>query len=175
MFTTKTTNVVATTTPAPAASATNTKKSKYITAPDNGEQYNSETKFSMLEELLERETQQNKAEAWNKLDKPLKTQKLQAFAEKYGRENGISAKEIKALRAFFADALDRGKLQRTKDVVYNKETQEIQSIPALHFNAETNHFTLKNMDTKRVATLKSLTPKRISEKNRSGEEITLLP
>jgi len=125
-----------------------------------------EMNYTMIEELLEIEKQRNKSEAWNKIDKTQKTVKLHAFAEKYGKEHGLPMKDIKHLKAFFSDCLDRAKLQKTKDVVYNKDTREITSIPALHFNATTQAFTLKMLDTnRRVSTLKSLTPKRITEKN----------
>jgi hypothetical protein len=60
----------------------------------------------------------------------------------------------------------KSKLSKTKDVVYDKEKREITSIPSLFFNVSSRNFTLKIMDTKRVSTLKSLTPKRISEKNK---------
>ena len=60
---------------------------------------------------------------------------------------------------FFKDCLDRKKLQRVKDVTYNKDTGEIKDVPALYYNKPTNHFTLKNLD-KRVSTLKGLTPKK---------------
>jgi hypothetical protein len=49
----------------------------------------------------------------------------------------------------------------TKDVIYDKEKGVIQSIPGLFFNTTNRAFTLKNMDAKRISTLKSLTPKRI--------------
>jgi CRISPR/Cas system CSM-associated protein Csm2 small subunit len=132
-----------------------------------------EMNYSMIDELLETEKQRNKNEAWNKLDKTQKTLNLHAFAEKYGKEHGMPVKEIKHLKAFFSDCLDKAKLQKTKDVVYNKETREIVSIPALHFNTTTHAFTLKMLDTKRVSTLKSLTPKRISEKNKETVEAAL--
>jgi hypothetical protein len=70
------------------------------------------------------------------------------------------AKDIRLLKNFFKSCLDRNKLNRAKDVVYNKETREVVSIPALQFNPITRNFTLRIMDTKRVSTLKSLTPKK---------------
>lgn len=118
-----------------------------------------ETNYSAIEEMLEQEKQNNKTEAWNKIDKTEKIQKLHAYAEKYGKEHGFPIKDVKSLKMFFIDALDKGKLQRTKDVIYSKETREISAIPALHFNKDSHAFTLKNMDNKRVSTLKSLTPK----------------
>ena len=56
--------------------------------------------------------------------------------------------------------MEKNKLQKTKDLVYDKETQEIIEIPSLFFHPETRNFTLKNMDKTRVSTLKSLTPKK---------------
>ena len=122
--------------------------------------------YNAIDEILENEKQKNKSDPWNKLDKTVKIQKLHAFAEKYGKENGLPVKEIKSLKQFFISCLEKQKLQKTKDVVYDKEKKELISIPALHFNSENHNFTLKNMDAKRVSTLKSLTPKRNSEKNK---------
>jgi len=119
-----------------------------------------EMNYNTIDELLEKEKQYNKSETWNKLDKTLKIQKLHQFAEKYGKEQSLPVKEIKALKLFFLDCLEKNKLQKTKEVNYDKESRVILSIPALHFNLLTNHFTLKNVDAKRVSTLKSLTPKR---------------
>ena len=112
-----------------------------------------------LDNILEKEKQRNKGEVWTKLDKPIKIQKLHEFAEKYGKEHNLSSKDLKLLKTFFRSCLDKNKLNKTKDVVYNKENRIINSIPALHFNQVSKNFTLKLMD-KRVSTLKSLTPKK---------------
>jgi len=133
--------------------------------------YDGESNYAAIEEMLEKETQQNKTEAWNKLDKTQKIQKLHAFAERYGKDHNLPIKEIKNLKTFFLDSLDKGKLQKTKDVVYNKELRDITGIPALHFNMETKAFTLRNMDTKRVSTLKSLTPKRVNSDSIKTETV----
>ena len=125
--------------------------------------YESAMQYSAVESLLEKEKAHNKTETWNKLDKTAKIQKLHGFAEKYGREQGLPVKEIKSLKMFFIECLDKNKLQKTKDVIYDKETREIVSIPALHFNTDKHNFTLRIMDVKRVSTLKSLTPKRVME------------
>jgi len=52
------------------------------------------------------------------------------------------------------------KLNRVKDVNYDKETGIIKDIPPLCYIKQTQHFTLKNID-KRVSTLKSLAPKKL--------------
>ena len=121
--------------------------------------------YSTIDSILEKEKNNNKTEAWNKIDKTAKIQKLHAFAERYGREHGLPVKEIKNLKSFFVECLEKAKLQKAKDVAYNKESQEITGIPALHFNSDKRSFTLKVTDPKRVSTLKSLTPKRVTEKN----------
>jgi hypothetical protein len=131
---------------------------------------NEEITYQTIETMLEKEKQHNKTETWNKLDKTIKIQKLHQFAEKYGKDNSLPAKDTKSLKAFFIDCLEKNKLQKTKDVTYDKERREITAIPALHFNQINRNFTLKIMDAKRVSTLKSLTPKRVTEKNLEDTE-----
>lgn len=131
-----------------------------------------ETNLSVLEDMLESEKQSNKLAAWNKLDKTSRVQKLHAFAEKYGREHGLPVKEIKNLKVFFTGALDKGRLNRAKDVVYDRELREVKSVPALHFNNDSRAFTLRNLeDAKRVSTLKCLTPSRRTPKVTSDEDL----
>lgn len=113
-----------------------------------------------IDELLETEKNVNRSDSWNKLNKTVKIQKLHSFAERFGREEGLPMKEVYNLKMFFNESLEKNKLLKTKEVVYDKETGEISVIPALSFNPEKKNFTLRNLDTKRVSTLKSLTPKR---------------
>lgn len=138
------------------------KSIKYKTMILNGVQW-PETKSSSdltnLDKFLENEKNNNSFEPWSKLDKTAKIKKLTFFAENYKNENNLTDEEYDSLISFFRDCLDRKKLQRVKDVNYNKETGEIKDIPALHYNKPINHFTLKNMD-KRVSTVRGLTPKK---------------
>jgi len=112
-----------------------------------------------LDKFLENEKIHNSNEPWSKLDKTAKIRKLTSFAEQYKSEKQLNDKEYSLLLTFFKDCLDRKKLQRIKDVIYNKENGEITEIPALHYNKQTNHFTLKNID-KRVSTVRGLAPKK---------------
>jgi hypothetical protein len=138
--------------------------------------------LTSLDKFLENEKNSNSNEPWSKLDKTAKTRKLIAFAEKYRGEHSLLDAEYSKLIAFFKECLDKKKLQRVKDVVYDKETGEVKEVPALHFlrnsDAESNqitdgisletdlkkcnksiHFTLKNID-KRISTTRSLAPKK---------------
>lgn len=118
-----------------------------------------------LDALLEQDMQRNKGNVWIKLDKTAKIQRLNEYADRYGEEKELSAKSVKMLKVFFKNCLDKNKLNKAKDVVYNKDDRIIKSIPALHYNQVTKNYTLKILDAKRVSTLKSLTPKKhIEEK-----------
>jgi hypothetical protein len=134
---------------------------------------NSTDDLTVLDTLLENEKQINKQDTWTKLDKTVKTQKLHSFAEKYGKDHSLPIKDIKGLKTFFSECLDKSRLQKTKDVIYDKDKGIITSIPALHFNTTNRAFTLKNLDIKRVSTLKSLTPRRTSEKNITEKDIVI--
>jgi len=112
-----------------------------------------------IDELLESEKKTMNTESWNKLDKRLKIQKLHAYAEKYGRENALPVKDVKALKMFFSECLSKDKLSKVKDVEYDKQIGVINSISGLSFNVISRSFTIRNLE-KKVSTLKSLTPKR---------------
>ena len=120
--------------------------------------------MNKIDEMLETEKKNMNSEPWNKLDKRLKIQKLHAYAEKYGKENGLPMKEVKGLKTFFSACLTKDKLAKVKDVDYNKETGIISNIGGLAFNLSTRAFTIRNLD-KKVSTLKSLTPKKIDSTN----------
>ena len=139
----------------------NTKShSSYKIYPQNNKTNNTDN-TSNIDIILENEKQYNKKQPWNKLDKTVKMQKLETFALKYSIENNY---DVQKLKTFFIDCLNQKKLQKKKDLLYDKDTYEIISIPSLDFNVINDSFTLKNLDTKRVSTLKSLTPKRNTEK-----------
>ena len=124
-----------------------------------------------LDDILEKEKIRNKGDVWIKLDKTDRYQRLLEYADKHGKETNMSSKDLKLLKTFFKSCLDRNKLNKSKDVVYNKEERIILSIPALHYNQVTKNFTLKIMDNKRVSTLKSLTPtKTRSQELHSNQE-----
>jgi hypothetical protein len=129
--------------------------------------------YNMIDSILEQEKQHNKTETWNKLDKMHKIQKLHEFAEKYGKTNNLSTKDIKSLKKFFIECIEKSKLQKTKDVEYDKVNHEIKSIPALHYNVSTHSYTLRILDNKRVSTLKSLTPKKAVPIKVEGDVDTL--
>jgi hypothetical protein len=141
------------------------KNIKYKTLLLNGvplqETKSSSVNESNLDIYLENEKNNNNNEVWSKLNKTIKTKKLLDFANLYKESNNLTDEETELLINFFKDCLDRKKLQKVKDVVYDKENAKIKDIPGLQYVKLTKHFTLKNIDNKRVSTLKSLaTPKK---------------
>ena len=120
---------------------------------------NDTTDLDTLNLFLENEKIFNTTEPWSKLDKTQKFKKMLVFVEKYKLENFLSEEEKEEMIVFLRSCLDKKKLQRVKDVVYNKETGEIIDIPSICYNKNLKHFTLKNID-KHDSTLKSLPAKK---------------
>jgi hypothetical protein len=138
------------------------KNIKYKTMLYNGlhlTQTKSSSDMSSLEKFLEAEKITNSNEPWCKLNKTIKTKKLLDFVESYSKEKGFDEEEINILTVFLKDSLDKKKLSRVKDVIYDKTNGLVKEIPALTYIKSNKHFTLKNID-KRVSTLKSLAPKK---------------
>jgi len=100
-----------------------------------------------INDMLNREKQKMNSEPWNKLNKTMRIQKLHAYAESYGREHNFNTKEIKQLKSFFSECLQRDKLVKVKEVQYNKDTGTIINIPNLSFNTTTRNFTLRTQQT----------------------------
>jgi hypothetical protein len=139
------------------------KNIKYKTMLLNGnpiKETKSSNDISNLDKFLENEKNNNSNEPWCKLNKTIKTKKFAEFVNNvYIKENQMTEDEGEMLIVFLRDAMDRKKLQRVKDVIYDKVTGNIKEIPALCYTKSTKHFTLKNID-KRLSTLKSLAPKK---------------
>ena len=129
--------------------------------------------ISNLDKFLEEEKNNNVNEPWCKLNKTVKTKKIIEFVEIYKQTKNLDEDESQLLVTFLKDCLDRKKLQRVKDVVYNKTTGTIKDIPALTYMKTNKHFTLKNID-KRVSTLKSLMPKKAQTTNKSKSITTMV-
>ena len=119
----------------------------------------SSNNLTNLDKFLENEKNNNVNDAWCKLNKTTKMIKIQEYVDNYKIVNDFTSEESDSLFTFLKECIDRKKLYRVKDVLYDKETGKIKEIPALCYVKTTKHFTLKNID-KRINTLKSLAPKK---------------
>ena len=92
--------------------------------------------ISNVEKYLDHERSRKTTDLWGKLDKTVKLSKLNAFAQKYISDNGLPECELTQLVTFLTTCIDHKKIVKTKDVVYDKLTGMIISIPILtHVNS----------------------------------------
>lgn len=120
--------------------------------------------LSMIDNFLESEKATNNTEQWCKLNKSVRLEKLIQFANEYSTKNNFSEEEETSLIQFFRDCLDKKKLGKVKDVVYNKVTGNITDVPLLVFNKTTKAFTLKKV-VKNSTTLKVRSNSNLSDKH----------
>jgi hypothetical protein len=125
--------------------------------------------ISNVEKYLDHERSRKTTDLWGKLDKTVKLSKLNVFAQKYIRDNGLPDSELTQLVTFLTTCIDHKKIVKTKDVVYDKVSGMIISIPILTHvkscdrdvasaavtTASSVKFTLRRCE-KRPSTLKSL-------------------
>jgi hypothetical protein len=92
---------------------------------------------------------------WNKLNKSLKLKRLMEFADRYSEKEELEPHKKEQLKQMLKDKLDKKCLQKIKEVCFNTETQQVESIPQLIY---THKFTLRS-DT--ISPISSLTPKTV--------------
>lgn len=120
-----------------------------------------------IDDFLNKEKELNKNKPWNKLSKASRLKKLMTYASYYIEKNKLDNLQEKKLKTYLLDALDRRKLQKIKDVVYNIETGIIEDIPKLIFMKDKKKFTIKR--EKKSNTLNNLPPKTL-KKNRKNRK-----
>lgn len=126
---------------------------------NNSKVISNKTNSENIGDYLTKESEENKKKSWSKLGKASKMKKLSVFINFYITHNNLSKKDKQELRRYLLVCLERKKLQRVKDVLYDVETGVIKNIPGLSFDKEKNKFTLKRVDKKK-STLKGLAPRR---------------
>ena len=111
------------------------------------------------------EQEQNKKKTlkpWSKLEKTTKLKKIYTYTESnFYDKYKMTEEEQKILKKYMRTCLERKKLQRIKDVVYDIETGTIKNIPGLTFNEKNRKFVLRKID-KKGSTLRNLAPKNSS-------------
>jgi hypothetical protein len=118
-----------------------------------------------IDAFLEKDRESIKSKSWSKLSNASKLQKLLKFAEKYAKKNNLNEKQLKQLKRFLIESMEKKKLQRIKDVTYDMKNNVIINIQGLSFNNQKKRFTLKSKD-KKTSTLKSLPPLKKKKKKR---------
>ena len=136
------------------------KNIKYKTMLMNGNSNKMEntncSKSENVESYLDNDMEETKNKPWSKLDKTIKIKKMEEYVEmSVKQKNNLDENEVNILKQYLVDCFDNKKLQSMKDLVYDKPSGKIKSIPVLLFNSTNRTFTLKRNE-KRVSTIKSL-------------------
>ncbi len=139
-----------------------------LTGNDKIKEETQDIKNDKINDFLDEETKLNNKDIWTKLNKTNKIRLLYEYAELYGNENELNHLQVKSLKQYLKNCLERKQLQNVKDVLYNKEEQKITSIPNLNINKD-KKFTLKRSE-RRPSTLKSLVPPKSMRKKKKSDE-----
>lgn len=112
-----------------------------------------------MDNILCAERELNIKEPWSKLDKTSKILKIKNYVNNIiDKDNNHTENEKSILINYLINSIDKKRLHKVKDVIYNIDTGNIENIPDLIFNETTRRFTLKRND-KRQSTTKGLGPK----------------
>jgi len=112
-----------------------------------------------IDKYLEQEQNKKKnIKPWSKLEKSTKLKKIYTYIENFYEKFKMTELEKKDLKKYMRTCLERKKLQRIKDVIYEIKTGEIKDIPGLTFNEKNRKFILRKID-KKGSTLRNLAPK----------------
>ena len=112
-----------------------------------------------IDKYLEQEQNKKKnIKPWSKLEKSTKLKKIYNYIENLYDKFKMTELEKKELKKYMRTCLERKKLQRIKDVIYEINTGEIKDIPGLTFNEKNRKFILRKID-KKGSTLRNLAPK----------------
>jgi poly-D-alanine transfer protein DltD len=126
---------------------------------------NQNTNQNTIQNILENEilTNGNEKKHWNKLDKMSKIEKLYDYVDTIQEKEQLTTRETLELKQYLRTCIDRKKIQKAKEIIYDKETGTIKDIPILQIIKKgPKRFTLKQLD-KKDSTLKNLS---LSRKNR---------
>lgn len=115
--------------------------------------------FDDLDKFLENELMQNKTQTWSKLHKNTKIKKITEYVISYSNENNLTECESNIMLLFLKDCIDKKKLNKVKEMVYDIDKQKIISIPGIAY--VNKRFTLKNQEK---LTSKGLGPKKKATK-----------
>ena len=81
---------------------------------------------------------------WARLPKWERVKRLAVFAGEYAEAEGLDASGSARLHAYLRKALEAGRIQRARDVVYDKDTGKVSAVPGLSRAPDTGRFTLRS-------------------------------
>jgi hypothetical protein len=138
---------------------------KYINIYDNNHYIsnvtvNTTSSENDIDSFLEKERKTNQNEPWNKLNKTDKLSKLKAFSQFFIESEEMNIEYEDKLYKFLKMNLENKKIQKVKDIGYDKDNGIISEIYGLKLLKEVGRFYLSKPGDPHVSTSKNLAPKK---------------
>ena len=104
-----------------------------------------DTNEEKINMFLSMDMEKNKKGVWSKLSKTEKVKKIKNYIKTtLLKEHNLTETEISTATKFFSLLMDRKKLSKNNELIYNQEIGLIESIEGLTFNPETRKFTINS-------------------------------
>ena len=115
-----------------------------------------EEKINMF---LSMDMEKNKKGVWSKLSKTEKVKKIKNYIKNVlAKEHDLTEAELLYANKFFSLWMDRKKLSKNNELLYNQDVGVIEGIEGLSFNVETRKFTINSIvDKPKKKTVKNVT------------------
>ena len=102
-----------------------------------------DTNEEKINMFLSMDMEKNKKGVWSKLSKTEKVKKIKNYIKTtLLKEHNLTESEIVTANKFFSLLMDRKKLSKNNELIYNQEGGLIEGIEGLTFNVETRKFTI---------------------------------
>jgi hypothetical protein len=96
-----------------------------------------------IDEILNQEMESNKKMQWNKLNKSNKLVLLKSFSSDHCKDKNYNKEIEDILIDFLTVSLERKRITKIKDIIYDTKSGVIKDIPNLSFDPIKNKFTLR--------------------------------
>ena len=102
-----------------------------------------DTNEEKINMFLSMDMEKNKKGVWSKLSKTEKVKKIKHYIKNVlAKEHDLTETELLNANKFFSLWMDRKKLSKNNELIYNQEGGLIEGIEGLTFNVETRKFTI---------------------------------
>ena len=102
-----------------------------------------------IKKLLNKEKKQYYKQPWNKLDNGMKINRLKLFVDSEKEKNTLNDSQTENLKNLLITSCTSGKLNKSSDIVYNKEDGIIEGIKILKYNESKKEYKLQYPDNKK--------------------------
>lgn len=114
-----------------------------MTGKDIDQKMKHESSQAELDSFLVKEQTANKKQSWSKLSKTERLKKIDIFINSHLiKTHSLSEEEVSNLNVYVANLLERKKLIKSNEILYNEDDGLIEEMPALLFNNKMRKFTL---------------------------------